>query len=106
PWESPDTVRSGEGGRFFGFSLSWWAIGMIVPPEYLTQDETADHVIELATYLGLTLLSPLGQVTYPNAYTTIDLVWGTKGVEDKLVKCQIATKRDFGSDHLPIETIL
>ena len=49
---------------------------------------------------------PPGTITFPNAKTTIDLVWGNEHAINSIVKCHIATENDYGSDHLPIETIL
>ena len=54
----------------------------------------------------LTLLLPAGTVTFPEAGTTIDLVWGNKKAEERLINCQIARDNDHASDHLPIETTL
>ena len=56
--------------------------------------------------MGLTLLIPAGSITYPNAGTAIDLVWGNNEAARKLLKCRIAIDHDQGSDHLPIETTL
>jgi len=74
------------------------------PPGYLTHDSNADEIVDLAAELGLTLLIPPGTVTYPNADTAIDLVWGTHDIESALIKCQVASNNDQGSDHLPVET--
>ena len=76
------------------------------PENYPRHDDTADHLVELATDLGLTLLIPPGTVTYPNAQTAIDLVWGNHSAEARLLRCQIAEQNDQGSDHLPVETCL
>jgi len=76
------------------------------PPGYLNHDDTADHLVDLAAHLGLNLLIPPGTVTYPNANTAIDLVWGNGQAQERLLKCQIAEDCDQGADHLPVETIL
>jgi hypothetical protein len=52
------------------------------------------------------LLIPPGTITYPESGTAIDLVWGNEYAMNNILKCQIATDNDHGSDHLPIETIL
>lgn len=74
------------------------------PPGYLVHDSSADDIVDLAAELGLILLIPPGTITYPNANTAIDLAWGTSDIENALVKCQIASDNDQGSDHLPVET--
>src|SRR5271170_3068589 len=76
------------------------------PRGYTTHDEDADALVEMAAELGLYLLIPAGSITYPNAGTAIDLVWGNNEAARKLIKCRIATDHDQGSDHLPIETTL
>ena len=76
------------------------------PLNYLRHDLEADHLVDLAMDLGLSLLIPPGTVTYPRAQTAIDLVWGNAAIESRLLKCQIAEENDQGSDHLPIETVL
>ena|SRR5579859_6232375 len=54
----------------------------------------------------LRLPIPPGTITYPQADTTIDLVWGNSQAENNILKCQIATNSDHGSDHYSIETII
>jgi len=46
---------------------------------------------------------PPGTITYPNAGTTIDLVWGNSEAVSPVESCKIADHHDHGSDHLPIE---
>jgi Endonuclease-reverse transcriptase len=76
------------------------------PTSYTRHDDTANDLVELATEFGLDLLLPPGTVTYPHAETTIDLVWGCSKVQERILKCQIASQCDQGSDHWPVETIL
>src|SRR5438045_9739580 len=52
------------------------------------------------------LLIPPGTITFPKAETAIDLVWGNSQAENNILKCQVATNSDHGSDHYPIETII
>jgi hypothetical protein len=56
--------------------------------------------------LEMKLLLPTGTIIYPHAGTTIDLVWGNDEAANRLIKCQIAEKHDYGSDHLPIATTI
>ena len=60
----------------------------------------------MMTELELTLLLPPGTVTYPNAGTTIDLIWGSIEATNRIITCRIAEEYDHGSDHLPIETTI
>jgi ribonuclease HI len=76
------------------------------PPGYLRHDAEGDALIDLAAALGLTLMLPPGTVTYPNAGTTIDLVWGNSEATNCMMSCKVAEKHDHTSDHLPIETTL
>src|SRR5436190_7171090 len=76
------------------------------PSEYERHDEEADTLVEMMAELELDLLIPAGTITYPNAGTAIDLVWGNKEAKNRIIKCQVAEKNDHTSDHLPIETIL
>ena len=76
------------------------------PRHRLAHDEAGDELIEAASDLKLELLLLPGTVTYPQAKTAIDLVWGNDNAALRLLKCRIASDKDFGSDHLPIETIV
>ena len=49
---------------------------------------------------------PTGTVTFPRAQTAIDLVWGNEYVEQRIIKCRVASACEHGSDHKPVETIL
>ena len=73
------------------------------PAYYYRHDDNADILIDTMSNLNLNLLLPPGTITYPNAGTAIDLVWGNAKVEHALIRCTIADE-DFGSDHLPIKT--
>lgn len=76
------------------------------PRGYTRHDSNADALIDMMTDLGLSLLLPAGTVTYPNAGTTIDLIWGNDEAANRVITCKIAEGNDHGSDHLPIETTL
>jgi len=51
------------------------------------------------------LISP-GTIIFPRKKTAIDLVWGNENAANCLLKCQIVSENDHGSDYLPIEIIL
>ena len=76
------------------------------PPGYTRHDGEADTLVTMMADLGLKLLLPAGTVTYPDAGTAIDLIWGNDKAENSILKCKIANEHDYGSDHLPIETWL
>lgn len=63
-------------------------------------------LVEMMVELELRLLLPPGIITYPNADTTIDLIWGSNEAVNHLLTCRIAKDHDHGSDHLPIETTI
>ena len=76
------------------------------PLSYTRHDEDANALVDMMAELDLQLLLPPGTVTYPNAGTTIDLIWGSNKVANRIITCWIAEQHDHGSDHLPIETTI
>jgi Reverse transcriptase (RNA-dependent DNA polymerase)/Endonuclease-reverse transcriptase len=76
------------------------------PAEYTRHDEEANALVDMMAELELKLLLPPGTITYPNAGTTIDLIWGSNEAVNHTITCQIAKNHDHGSDHLPIETTI
>lgn len=76
------------------------------PSGYIRQDDEAERLVEMMTEMELNLLIPAGTITYPNAGTAIDLVWGNDEAKRRIIKCQVAAENDHTSDHLPIETII
>ena len=76
------------------------------PRHHSAHDATGDELVEAISDLKLELLLPPGTVTYPQAKTAIDLVWGNANAARGLLKCRTAPNKDFGSDHLPIETFI
>jgi len=76
------------------------------PPQQHKHDRRSDELIEGMLQQGMQLMIPPGTVTFPEAQTAIDLVWGNEHAMNSMIKCHIATENDHGSDHLPIETIL
>ena len=76
------------------------------PKEYTRHDEDADTLVNMMMELELTQLLPPGTITYTNADTVIDLVWGNREASNCMIKCQIAEEHDHGADHVPIETTI
>jgi len=76
------------------------------PEGYTHHDEEANALVDMMAELELTLLLPPGTVTYPNAGTMIDLVWGSNEAANHTITCRIAEEHDHSSDHLPIETTI
>src|SRR5205814_9912124 len=68
------------------------------PPNYLIQDSEADTLIDIIAQTRLKPMLPAGTITFPRAKRAIDLVWGKNYVEQRIIKCRIATC-DHGSDH-------
>src|SRR5438552_16837892 len=76
------------------------------PTQYHEHDSQANELIDTMQDLGMQLLIPVRTITWPISGTTIDLVWGNEHALNNILKCQIATENDHGSDHLPIETVV
>jgi hypothetical protein len=88
------------GGDFNTHHPSWNPVG------YTRHDEEANALGDMIAELELTLLLSPGTVTYPNAGTAIDLVWGSNEARNHTITCRIAEEQDHSSDHLPIETTI
>ena len=72
-----------------------------------------DQLYDIMESQPLSLLLPIGTVTRDDLYnrtSTIDLCFGTPGVEAQLIKCQAHQREgrgmNKGSDHFPVETVL
>ena len=65
---------------------------------YTHHDEEADAPVDMMAELELSLLLPLGTITYPNAGTTIDLIWGSNEVVDHTITRRIE-RTSSDSDH-------
>jgi hypothetical protein len=73
-----------------------------------TQDLGADKLIELCDETDLDLWLEPGTVTRDQngEQTTIDLVFGTPDLTERLVVCELAFDCHADSDHLPIRVLL
>lgn len=64
----------------------------------------AEPLAQLAATYDLSLALPKGEVTWEarGCTSTIDLVFLSRGLQGRLVKCSAQKDLDFGSDHYPI----
>ena len=71
-----------------------------------TTHEASDKLIEITSSYDLWLASPQGAVTWEaqGSTSTIDLVFASQWILDRIVWCQVQDDMDFGSDHYPITT--
>lgn len=74
--------------------------------QYQHVDSEATELIDLMDEHELDQLLPRGTITYEKkeAKTTIDLIWASHALSDRLIRC--ADKREwwYGADHVPILT--
>jgi hypothetical protein len=65
-----------------------------------------DRIVDFIQETGLNSLIPAGTVTWEHQFmditSTVDLVLGSKAVQEELVHCRIHSP-DHGSDHKPIQ---
>ncbi|KAJ9480578.1 hypothetical protein VN97_g12974 [Penicillium thymicola] len=73
-----------------------------------TQDLGSDRLIELCDDVDLDLWLEPGTITRDQngERTTIDLLFGTPGLTERLVVCELALDCHADSDHLPIRALL
>jgi ribonuclease HI len=73
-----------------------------------TQDPGSDKLIELCDEADLDLWLEPGTITRDQngEQTTIDLFFGTPGLTERLVVCELALDCHADSDHLPIRVLL
>lgn len=72
------------------------------------QHWAADVLIRTTNRAQLQLLTEPGTITWETARScqTIDLVFGTPGIQQCLQECRVRTDLETGSDHLPIQTVV
>ncbi|EED18994.1 reverse transcriptase, putative [Talaromyces stipitatus ATCC 10500] len=75
-------------------------------PRYRHVDEEATELINLMDEHGLEQLLPPGTITYErvNAKSTIDLVWASHNLANRVVSCDTKPEWWYGADHVPIST--
>lgn len=80
-------------------------------PSYSHVHDEADELINIAADYGLTQLLPVGTTTYEKQLedgtickTTIDLVWATHDLSERLIRCEAQEQWFYGEDHIPILT--
>ena len=61
---------------------------------YMRHDEEADTLIDLAADFGLSLMILPGTITFSNASTAIDLVWGNDTAMNCMLQCRTADDSD------------
>jgi len=77
-------------------------------PSYPRQHLLSNELIKMTTNIGASLALPRGTITrdYQGSQTTIDLVFTTDGIMNRLIRCGIDEEMENSSDHLPIQTII
>lgn len=85
------------------FTIPWWG-----GPATLQQHKVADHLLECTQEAGLLPLLPPGTITREvhNSASTLDLVFGTRWIENRVWECRVDKDLDSGSDHYPIQTAI
>src|SRR4051812_13551826 len=73
---------------------------------YPTYNVETEDLIELITANGLNLLLTPSTIAFPCTGLILDLVWGNEQMEKRILKCKVAHSHNYGSDHLPIITVL
>jgi exonuclease III len=78
-----------------------WA-GIALP----TQHHAADQLIDLTTSHDLELATPQGLVTrsFNGQESTLDLIFLSPDLSQRVVSCSVESALDHGSDHLPVRT--
>jgi exonuclease III len=73
-----------------------------------TQHTVADALIEHTAEAGLSLALPQGSITWETrgASSTIDLVFASESIHQRILHCAVDMEREESSDHLPIRTTL
>lgn len=77
-------------------------------PSRPTQHAAADALLDLVDDHKLSLTLPAGTVTWEarGSQSTIDLVFMSEGLAERLIKCGAAPHMNQSSDHIPIVTVL
>ena len=69
--------------------------------------EGAEELMYAMEKAGLELVLPPGTITYTqNAETTIDQIWASSNLRDRITECVIPEELDIDSDYLPIQTLI
>ena len=111
--DSPSTIPiakqqlQGEGEHIllgdFNLHHPYWS-----GPSRPTQHAAADALLEAVQSADMNLTLPRGTVTWEarNSYSTIDLVFMTENLSERLEHCKVRPEMDQSSDHIPISTKL
>lgn len=97
--------REGEHVLLGDFNLHHprWGGGAV-----FTQHNTADYLISQTEEAGMSLLLEPGTVTRKdrNGTSTLDLIFATTWIENRVRECRVASELENGSDHEPIITTI
>ena len=68
----------------------------------------ADRLIDIVEEKAMNLTLPAGTMTWqgPKSFTTIDLIFMTPFLQDRLIHCMDRPEMNQSSDHIPISTKL
>lgn len=85
------------------FNLHHPLWGGITSPTHHT---LANHLIETATAANLNLALPRGTITRRrgNSKSTLDLIFTSQWIEERIINCGVSYELESSSDHLPILT--
>lgn len=77
-------------------------------PSRPTQHAAADHLLDLVDEHRLSLALPRGTITWQarGSMSTLDLVFLSEGLSNRILQCGTALGLAQSSDHLPVSTIL
>src|SRR5204863_8088250 len=67
-------------------------------------DDLAEELLSITASFGLELLLPQGEITWQRGRTatTIDLIFATTGLQDRLIKCSSQPEWAPIPDHIPV----
>ncbi|TGO46402.1 hypothetical protein BCON_0327g00020 [Botryotinia convoluta] len=76
--------------------------------EYHIGRRDSEELLDILEEYRLDLLLPPGTCTWQSRgqETTLDLVFATEGVGQRVIECKVQPSFDFDSDHFPVSTIL
>ncbi|PQE17592.1 reverse transcriptase protein [Rutstroemia sp. NJR-2017a WRK4] len=76
--------------------------------EYHIGRRDFEELLDILEEYRLDLLLPPGTCTWQSRgqETTLDLVFATEGVGQRMIECKVQPSFDFDSDHFPVSTIL
>src|SRR5436190_4314811 len=75
-------------------------------PQCFTRHNMVDELLHIVNEADLQLLTPPGTITWEDRgqSSTVDLIFSTAGLEQRVVSCCVDSSLENGSDHHPIST--